>query len=112
MARTVPAFSDPFANKAESAITSDILDLRDAFDWSFSYYTTSGTVSAHTLQLSNAYDIESIAEASWSNWTQFGKTGLGSFATTKFPPLGVRFARFLRSASGASITINVNKLVR
>ena len=112
MARTVHAYENPFRGVAESAITSNVIDLRDAFDWSFSYYTTSGTVSAHTLQLSNAFDIENIAEATWSTWTQFGKTGLGSVATTKFPPLGVRFARFLRSASGASISIDVNKLVR
>jgi len=112
MARTVPAFTNPFTGIAESAKTSGVVELRDAFDWSFSYYTTSGTVSLHTLQLSNAYDIESIPEASWSVWTHFGKTGLGSSATIKFPPLGVRFARFLRSASGASITININKLVK
>lgn len=112
MARTVYVPINPFDGVAESAITSELIDLRDAFDWSFSYYTTSGTVSAHTLQLSNAVGPESIAEASWSNWTQFGKTGLGSVATTKFPPLGVRYARILRAASGASITININKLVR
>jgi hypothetical protein len=112
MARTVPAFTNPFSNLAESAKTSGVIELRDAFDWSFSYYTISGTVSRHTLQLSNAYDIESIPEASWSVWTHFGTTGLGSVATIKFPPLGVRFARILRKASGASITININKLVK
>lgn len=112
MARTVPAFTNPFAGVAESAKTSGVIDLRDAFDWSYSYYTSGGTTSAHTLQLSNAYDIESIPEASWSNWTQFGKTGLGSVATIKFPPLGVRFARILRTASLASLTIDINKLVK
>ena len=112
MARTVPAYTDPFSGVAESGKTSNVLDLRDAFDWSFSYYTTGGTVSLHTLQLSNAADPENIAEASWSAWTHFGKTGLGSLATIKFPPLGVRFARVLRVASGASLVINVNKLVR
>lgn len=112
MARTVPAFTDPFTGLAESYKTSGVIELRDAFDWSYSYYTTSGTVSLHTLQLSNAEDGESIPEASWSVWTRFGKTGLGSVATIKFPPLGVRFARILRTASGASLVINVNKLVR
>lgn len=112
MARTVPAFSDPFTGVAESAKTSQVLDLRDAFDWSFSYYTTDGTVSLHTLQLSNAVGPEDIPEASWSAWTHFGKTGLGSLATIKFPPLGVRYMRMLRIASGASLSINVNKLVR
>jgi hypothetical protein len=112
MARTVPAFTNPFSNLAESVKTSGVIELRDAFDWSYSYYTISGTVSLHTLQLSNAFDVESIPEASWSVWTQFGKTGLGSHATIKFPPLGVRFARIIRSTSGASVTININKLVK
>ena len=112
MARTVPAHTNPFKGIAESALTSGVIDLRDAFDWSFSYYTTSGTVSQHTLQLSNADDVENIPEASWSNWTKFGTTALLSVATIKFPPLGVRFARILRKGSTASLVININKLVR
>ena len=112
MARTVHSYTDPFRDVAESGKTSAVIDLSDAFDWSLSYYTTDGTVSLHTLQLSNAPDIENIPEASWSAWTHFGKTGLGSLATIKFPPLGLRYARILRIASGASLTININKLVR
>ena len=112
MARTINVHVDPFRNLAASIVTSDVIDLRDAFDWSFSYYTTDGTVSAHTLQLSNALDPDSIPDASWSVWTQFGKTGLLSNATIKFPPLGVRFARIRRTGSGASITVDINKLVR
>jgi hypothetical protein len=112
MARTVPAFINPFAGIAESAKTSNVLDLRDAFDWSLSYYTISGTVSQHTLQLSNAAELETIPEASWSNWTKFGTTALLSVATVLFPPLGVRFARIVRKGSTASLVINVNKLVR
>ena len=112
MARTVQSYTDPFRDVAESAKTSGVIDLSDAFDWSYSYYTTGGTTSLHTLQLSNAPDIENIPEASWSAWTHFGKTGLGSLATVKFPPLGVRYARILRTASTASLTIHVNKLVR
>jgi len=115
MARTVDVFVDPYTGLAESIITSNVVDLRDAFDLSVSWYTTAGAASVVTLQISNADLIESIAEASWSNFTRFAQNAPlpPSQASTLFPALGVRYMRFLRKvASAASVQINLNKFVR
>lgn len=115
MARTVAVYADPYTGLAESVITSNIVDLRDAFDLSVSWFTTDGTVSVVTLQISNDDRIESIAEASWSNFTRFAQTAPlpPSQASTLFPALGVRYLRFLRKvSSAASVQINLNKFVK
>jgi hypothetical protein len=112
MARTIFAHIDPFSGLGYSTRTSNVLDMRDVFDLSFSYYTiAAGAARAHTLQLSNANNIEAIPEASWSDWTSF-TPAVPSGATIKFPPLGFRYARFTRAASGTTTVIDVNKLVR
>ena len=116
MSRIYSVHINPYSGKAESAVTSNVFHLMDAFDWSYSWYTISGTTSNVTLELSNSgvQDDASIPEASWSRWTSFGATSPApaSQATLEFPPLGIRWGRFRRSASGASVTIDVNKQVR
>ncbi len=116
MARTFSVFTDPFAGLAASVVTSNVFDLRDAFDLSVSWYTTSGATSTITLQISNANDMEAIAEASWSNFTKFGQNAPvpPSQASTIFPALGVRYLRFLRRSGStpADVQINLNKFVK
>jgi hypothetical protein len=108
-------FSDPFAGIASSATQSSIIDTRDAFDLSLSWRTSSGTASAHSYQVSNVASVSSAQSATydahWSTYTVFGSAG-GSTMTTFEPPLGYRFARIIRTASAASLVIEVNKTVR
>jgi hypothetical protein len=117
MSRIYSVPINPYKGLADSVVTSNVFHLMDAFDWSYSWYTTSGATSRVTLQLSNsaADDSAGIPEASWSRWTVFGHTAKpASGASIGFPPLGVRYGRFLRwaSANTARITIDVNKQVR
>ena len=116
MARTLAVYTDPYTGVAASVITSNVVDLRDAFDLSVSWFTTSGATSTITLQISNADLIESIAEASWSNFTRFGQNAPlpSSQASTIFPALGVRYLRFLRRSGStpADVQINLNKFVK
>ena len=112
MGRTYAVYDNPYKGLAESIITSKVLDMSDAFDWSYSWRTTSGVTSAVTMDISNAKSRDSIQEKQWSRWTAFGHTAppTPSGSSTEFPPLGVRFVRFRRQISAASIAIDVNKL--
>jgi hypothetical protein len=119
MSRVYSVHINPYKGLADSVITSNPFHLMDAFDWSYSWYTTSGATSRTTLELSNsgADDSADIPEASWSRWTVFGHTKPpGSGASTEFPPLGVRWGRFRRWPSSATtargLVIDVNKQVR
>lgn len=98
MSRIVQHFEDPFAGTS-SATTSNVVDLRYAFEWTLSFRTTAASLSTTTLQLSNAEGgvPRSIAETAWSTWTVIGTAGLPSGHTTLEPPLGYRFARFIRT---------------
>lgn len=118
MGRNYSVHINPYKDAADSDITSSVFHLMDAYDWSYSWYTTSGATSRVTLEISNSGEADSadIPEASWSRWTVFGHTKPpGSGASTEFPPLGVRYGRFLRWPSSATtlrgITIDVNKQV-
>jgi len=117
MSRTYSVPLRPYKGVAESGVTSRVFHLLDAFDWSYSWYTTSGATSRVTLELSNSpvgpHDTASIPEASWSLWTVFGHTPppTPSGASIEFPPLGVRYGRFRRWVSGASVTVDANKQV-
>lgn len=100
---------DPYAGLAASVVTSHVLDFRDAFDASLSWYTTSGTSSVFTYQASNSSaGIESIPAASWSDWTFVVPT---SGASVKELPLGYRWGRVLRTVSGASFQYDFSKTV-
>lgn len=106
------SYQDPFEGVAESGITSNVIDLRDVHDWTLSWYTTSGATSSHTIQLSNAsntgLDSGDIPEAAWSNWTEYAGSWLSRTIT---PPLGVRWGRILREASGASVQNDVARQI-
>ncbi len=108
------AFQNPFLRLAESAVTSNLVDTRYAFDVTLSWRTTSGTTSITTYQISNGDGLKntsSIPETSWSDWTVLGTigiTGQPSLVTTLDPPLGYRWARILRENSGASLEIFMN----
>ena len=102
---------DPYAGLAESIVTSNVLDARDAFDIGFSWYTTSGTSSVFTYQVSNTSveGVGSIPAASWSNWTFVVPT---SGASVMEPPLSYGYARLLRTTSGASFQFDWRKQVQ
>ncbi len=114
MSRQHASFQNPFRGLAESAVTSNIVDTRLAFDVTLSYRTTSGVTSVHTYQISNGDGLrntQAIPETSWSDWTNFGTTVITnqpSFVTTFDPPLGYRWARVLRDLSLGSIEIFMN----
>ena len=120
MARTVWNSSDPFANIAVSVVTSDVIDVRDAFDVMISWRTTSGLTSRCTLQM---YVAEAgvpavFVEGRWSNWTKFGETTStpASLSSLIIPPLGIGHIRILRQVAGApsqtSFDIHVARQVR
>ena len=99
---------NPFAGVAESVTSSNVIDLRDAFDFSVSWYTTSGTTTDIDWQVSNYSMKDSIPEAAWSTWTSL----VVSEASFLQPPLGVAFGRLVRTASGASVTFKTYKQIR
>ncbi len=108
---------DPFRGLAVSALTSNVMDTRGAFDITLSWRTTSGNTSINTYQISNASGFNMlIPETTWSDWTNFGDQVIPatqpSGVTTFEPPLGYRFARIQAEQSGASFEINVNILYR
>jgi hypothetical protein len=102
--------SDPYSGIAVSAVTSNLIDLRDAFDWTLSTWTSAGTTSTITVQVtSDGTTADDITAASWSNWTVLDEP---SAATVTAPILGVRWARLLRNPSVGSHQFRVNKHVR
>jgi hypothetical protein len=109
-------YINPYQDLAASIVTSNLIDTRDAFDLTLSWRTASGTSSVLSYQISNASQNpafgESIPEASWSHYTLFGLLGIPSTSTFFEPPLGFRWARCLRTVSGGSYVIEINKFVR
>lgn len=101
---------NPFEGLAESVKTSNVVDLRTVEIWSWSWRTTSGTTENVTFQVSNGTGDTFTApiNAGFSDFTVFG-TGAASVFTG---PVGVRFGRFVRSASSASIVVDVSKIQR
>jgi hypothetical protein len=118
-------YIDPFSGLNASVLTSNIVSTRYAFDMTLSVYTTAGSSSTYTYQVSNASgnphdgvlssgntpSTLGIPEASWSNWTDL-LTNLVSGATTWDPPLGYRWARIMRTGSDASVTVDINRWER
>jgi hypothetical protein len=120
-------YINPFGPLDESVLTSNIVSTRFAWDVTASFYTISGTTNEHVWWVSNASgnphhsvhgtgttpSLAGIPEASWSQWTSFGHIDAAvSGASFIDPPLGFRWARITREASGASITVQVNRLER
>lgn len=104
---TVPF--DPYSGLAVSVVTSNVIDLRDAFDWTLSTWTSAGTASPLTVQVTSDGTLEAdITAASWSNFTTF----TASAATVTSPLLGARWARVLRTPSLASHQLRSSKHVR
>lgn len=94
-----------------SNTTSEVIDVRDAFDYTISAATSAGTTSVFTVQLSNWTGRALIdgdpPEATYSDWTSVAP----SAATVIHPPLGVRYARVLKGPTG-TFTVRYNKHVR
>lgn len=110
-------YRDPFDRLAASVVTSNVLDTRDAYDVSATCYIASGTSSLWTYQVSNNSNtlstLSSIPEAAWSNWTVYvAPSGNSSFASCLELPISYRFARIIRTVSGASMVIEWNKQIR
>lgn len=107
---------NPYQGLAASVVTSNVLDTKDAFDVSATCYIASGTSSLWTYQVSNASvenPADTIAEAAWSNWTLYvAPSGNSSFASCVELPISYRYARFLRTVSGASFVIDWAKQIR
>ena len=100
---------NPFAGVVSAGTTSVVVDLRDAIAWSYSYYTISGTTSAHTIQLSNSsVNVPSSVPA--ASFVDYGTFGTGTKGAIVFGEPGVRYARFLRDASNGSFVIDLVKL--
>ena len=111
MARNTSIPIEPYDGLAESAVTSNVIDLRDAFDFNISTWTSAGTASAITLQVSDWTGdgrLGAVPEASWSNYTSFTPSG----ATAHPHLLGPAYARVLRTPSLASHVFAARKLVR
>jgi len=101
---------NPFRGLAESVITSNPLDCRDAFDISLSFQTTSGTSSVFTYLVSNhSGHPDTIPQTSWSHWTLVIPP---SGVSVLEPPLSFRYAAIMRPASGASWQFDWVKTVR
>jgi hypothetical protein len=109
MSRNVWTYENAFQGLAESTITSNVLDLRDAFDFTISYRTTAGSVSTFTYQFSNGSNKATLPEEGWSDWTTHVVNSGASFFQ---PPLGFAYARILRAASTASLEFNTFKQIR
>lgn len=93
-----------------SVSTSEVIDLRDAFDASISAYTSAGTTSVFTIQVSNwtgrlGYDGEP-PEASYSAWT----VATPSTATIIYPPLSVAYARVQKGPTGTFVVTYVKNV--
>jgi hypothetical protein len=99
---------NPYKGLAESVVTSGVIDLRDAFDYTLSYRTTAGSTSTFTFQVSNWSEASSIPETAWSNWT----VDVVSSTTYLQPPMGFAYARLLRTVSGASLEFMGFKQIR
>jgi hypothetical protein len=113
------SYIDPFSGVAVSTTTSNVISTRYAYDLTVSYFTTSGVTSTLTWEISNSsmnpFIGETIPEGSWSQWTSFGSYAVPhatSKATTFDPPLGYRWARIVREASGATFAITVGRFER
>lgn len=107
---------DPYRSLAASVVTSETIDLRDAFDFTLSVHTVSATTttaSEVTYQVSNwtgkLFIDGDPPEATWSTWTNFTAPSGGSMLA---PILGVRYSRILRTPSAQSMQFFENKHVR
>lgn len=102
---------NPFRGLAESVLTSNTLDCRDAFDISLSFQTTSGTSSVFTLLVSNS-SVENpalVPQTSYSHWTLVVPP---STVSVLEPPLSYRWMAIKRPASGASWQFDWVKTVK
>ena len=98
----VSSWLNPYSGVAVSAVTSNVVDVTRTLAWTFSWRTTAGSVSTHTLQLSCSND----STAGFVNSTVFG-TGTPAVIEGQN---AVRWARFQREPSGASVTIDLNRV--
>ena len=103
---------NPYSGLAESVVTSKVIDVRDAFDLSVSLWTSAGTASPITYQVSNwtgrIGQDGNPPEATYSDWTNFTP----SATTVLAPLLGAAYARILRTPSLASHVFVSHKHVR
>lgn len=103
------SMDNPYQGLAASIVTSNPIDFRDALACTFSWYTTAGTVSAHTLQASNSSaEIDAIPAASWVNYVAYG--GVAPAAIVDVPDR-FRYGRILRVVSGSTMVEEFSKLI-
>ena len=97
---------------AFSGLTSPVIDIRDAFDISYSISTSAGTSTGFNLQVSNWTGRLLIhgdpPEDQWSTWTSFTP----SVATDIHPVLGPRYQRWFKDGATGTFVVSYNKHVR
>ena len=97
---------------AFSGLTSVVIDTRDAFDISYSIYTSAGTSTGFNYQVSNWTGRIGLhgnpPEASWSIWTSFTP----SLATDVHPVLGPRYARWFKDGATGTFVVSYSKTLQ
>lgn len=107
MHKVFPPPLDPYAGLAASAITSNVIPGAHAVSLTLSCWTSAGTASPVTVQVTNSGQTQGeIAAASWSNWTAFTPSG----AAFVHLPVGARWYRLLRDPSLASTHFAVQRV--
>src|SRR5687767_11898919 len=109
MSHVAWVWTNPYEGLAASVVTSNAIDLRDALAWSYSWYTTAGTVSAHTFQVSNS-SAESPADVPNASYVARDAFGTGTPALITGDP-GIRWGRIIKVVSGSSVVVDFNKQV-
>ena len=118
MARNISVDINPFDTVADSAVTSKNVPLWDADRLTLSLQTAYASGSTLTIQLSNAPYVvpESVAEATWSDWTVVGQSAValssGITVLDDDVPVGFKYMRALRSSDTTTGTLRLVKHIR
>ena len=94
-----------------SGLTSRVVDTRDAFDISYSLYTSAGTSTGFNYQVSNwtgRLGEGNPPEITWSTWTTFTP----SVATDFHPVMGPKYARWFKDGATGTFVVAYNKEVK
>lgn len=107
---------DPYRDLAASAVTSETIDLRDAYEFSLSIHTISATTtlaSDVTFQVSDWTGRLLIdGDPPEATWISDITTTVPSGGTVLRPNLGASYARVLRTPSAQSMQMFERKHVR
>ncbi len=95
-----------------SGLTSVVVDTRDAFDVSYSIYTSAGTSTGLNYQVSNWTGRLLIdgdpPDTTWSTWTSFTP----SASTSIHPVLGMKYGRWFKDGATGTFVFEYFKQIR